>query len=836
MQAQASAEMNTASLFAEVILPLPVPGTFTYRIPDTHRNEVDVGQRVVVQFGSKKIYSAIISSLHSITPPYEAKTVLDILDTDPVVNLFQLDLWNWMASYYMACLGDVMNAALPAGLKLQSETRVILHPEFHHQKIQLSDKETLIAEALMNRTELTVTEVSKILGQVRVLPLIKDLIEKKVLIVREELIQQYKPKTETYVTLAEDYASDEKLNQLFDELNKRAYKQLEILITYVRLSAFGKIPRQEVKRNDLLKGANASLAQFNALVKKGVLKTDEKIVSRLQINDIQLNTESVQLTEHQNQAFISLKNQLSEKDTLLLFGVTSSGKTELYVKLIQEYVEAGKQVLYLLPEIALTTQIIHRLKRFFGNKVGVYHSRYNDFERVEIWNSVLGNGLSQAGSYQIILGARSALLLPFSNLGLIIVDEEHDTSFKQQDPAPRYNARDSALFLARLHHAKTILGSATPALETYFLCSTGKFGLVTLTERYGGLQLPAIQLVNLREEMRMKRMKSIFAETLLQQIRLALNKKEQIILFQNRRGFSLRIECDICNWMPACRNCDVSLIYHKQANQLRCHYCGYSIPVPEKCPECQSTKLLMRGFGTEKVEEELAALLPEATIARMDLDTTRSRNAYHQIIQDFETRKIDILVGTQMVTKGLDFENVSLVAILNADNMLNFPDFRSFERSYQLMSQVSGRAGRKNKQGLVIIQTHNPSHPIIRQVVNNDYTGMYNLQLIERKRFHYPPHFRLILLRIRHRDFQFLNTVARDFADILKKTYPGQVLGPEYPMVARIKNKYIKQVMIKLDRNSAIAADKKKIAGVIGKFLSQNMHKQVDIVVDVDPL
>ncbi|MBP6978571.1 MAG: primosomal protein N' [Bacteroidales bacterium] len=829
--------MSSTPLFAEVILPLPVAGTFTYKIPETHDHEVAVGQRVVVQFGNKKIYTAIISSLHSNEPQqFEAKTILDVLDPYPVVNLLQLNLWNWIADYYMAFPGDVMNAALPSGLKLQSETRLILHPEFKQQEIQLSDREFLVAEALVNREELTVTEVSRILGHARVMPVIKDLIEKKVLLVREELVQQYKPKTDTFVTLAEDYASDEKLNQLFDELNKRAYKQLEILITYIRLSAYGKIPHLDVKRNDLLKNANATPAQFAALQKKGIFKTEDRMISRLQIDDSKLITERVQLTGHQEQAFASIKKQLIEKDTVLLFGVTSSGKTEIYIKLIQEYIDAGKQVLYLLPEIALTTQIIERLRRFFGNKVGVYHSRYNDFERVEIWNNVLGKELSPSGSYQIILGARSALFLPFSNLGLIIVDEEHDTSFKQQDPAPRYNARDTALYLARLHHAKTILGSATPALETYFLCSTEKYGMVTLTERYGGLQLPVIQLVNIREENRMKRMKSIFAETLLQQIRLALDRKEQIILFQNRRGFSLRIECDICNWIPSCRNCDVSLIYHKQVNQLRCHYCGYSIPVPEKCPDCHETKLLMRGFGTEKVEEELAVLLPGATIARMDLDTTRTRNAYHQIINDFETRKIDILVGTQMVTKGLDFENVSLVAILNADSMLNFPDFRSFERSYQLMSQVSGRAGRKNKRGLVIIQSYNPSHPIIQQVVENDYKGMYDLQLAERKRFHYPPFYRLILLRIRHRDFQFLNTVAREFADILKKTYPGQVLGPEYPMVARIRNKYIKQVMIKLERNSAIAADKKKITGVIGKFLSQHIYKQVDIIVDVDPL
>ena len=829
--------MSATPKYAEVILPLPVPGTFTYLVPNALAGEVAVGQRVIVQFGSKKIYTAIVRSLHAHNPTtYETKSILSILDPFPVVNELQLTLWEWMASYYMTCLGDVMNAALPSGLKLHSETRIILHPECRLEDVQLSEKENMIIQALGNRTELTVGDVSKIAGQARILPLINTLIDRKILLVREELVQQYQPRMETFVILSEEYASEEKLNQLFDELNKRAYKQLEILISYIRLSSFGRPDTNDVRRSALLKSASASTAQFAALQKKGVFRTEERIVSRLHDEGSSQPDSTILLTDHQAQAYESLKQQLAEKDAVLLFGVTSSGKTEIYIKLIQEYIKAGKQVLYLLPEIALTAQIIQRLKRFFGSAVGVYHSRYNDFERVEIWNKVLTKDHSQTGSFQIILGARSALFLPFTSLGLIIVDEEHDTSFKQQDPSPRYNARDAALYLARLHQAKTVLGSATPALETYFLCTSGKFGLVILTERYGGIQLPDIQLINIREETRMKRMKSIFAERLLQLIGEALSRKEQAILFQNRRGFSLRIECDICNWTPSCKNCDVSLIYHKQANQLRCHYCGYSVPVPEKCPDCNTTRLLMRGFGTEKVEEELSRFFPEAVIARMDLDTTRTRNAYHQIIHDFETRKIDILVGTQMVTKGLDFDNVSLVAILNADNMLNFPDFRSFERSFQLMSQVSGRAGRKNKRGLVIIQSNNPSHPIIRQVVENDYTGMYQFQVMERKRFRYPPFYRLIILRVRHRDFHFLNDAAGDLSNILKKTYPGQVLGPEYPMVARIKNKYIKQIMIKLDRDSAISAHKRIISAVVGEFLARQVYKQVDVVIDVDPL
>lgn len=829
--------MNLSPLFVEVILPLPVPGTFTYGVPEELIREVATGKRAVVQFGSKKIYTALIRSLHKDPPEkYEVKNILAVLDCIPVANPIQLQLWEWIASYYMASLGDVMNAALPAGFKLQSETRLIPHPEFSRQETMLNEKEYLIAEALENRKELSITDISKIVDQAKVLPLIKNLIDKKVMLVKEELVQHYKPKTEYFVLLSPEFDSDEKLNALFDELNKRAYKQLEILLSFLKLSSYPKPGHQAVKRIDLLKNAKASLAQFQALQKKGVFQVSERIVSRLKQKDNVAVMEPVQLTEHQAQAYASLKEQLGTKETILLFGVTSSGKTEIYIQLIQEYLQAGQQVLYLLPEIALTTQIISRLQRYFGNKVGVYHSRYSDYERVEIWNNVLGTGPEPSEPFQIILGARSALFLPFSNLGLIIVDEEHDTSFKQQDPAPRYNARDAALYLARLHHAKTILGSATPALETYFLATGGKFGLVTLTERYGGIQLPEIQLVNIKEESRLQRMKSVFSAHLLHKIDHALQQHKQVILFQNRRGFSLRIECETCDWMPPCKNCDVTLIYHKKADQLRCHYCGYSIPVPVKCPECQGTRLLMKGFGTEKVEEELAVFFPKARIVRMDLDTTRTRHAHQRIIQDFEEQKIDILVGTQMVTKGLDFDHVSLVSILNADNMINFPDFRSHERSYHLMSQVSGRAGRKGKQGLVIIQSYNPSHPVIQKVIGNDYQGMFQEALIERQRYHYPPYYRLVILRLRHRDFKFLNEAARDLAVELRASFQGEILGPEYPVVSRIKNKYIKQIMIKLDRRASPSSDKKIIQNILQKFLSRQAFKQLDIVIDVDPL
>jgi primosomal protein N' (replication factor Y) len=832
--------MNPAPLFAEVILPLPVPGTFTYQVPPELYPEVKEGKRVVVQFGSKKIFTALIHSLHHQAPvSYAAKSVLSILDQNPVVNQGQIQFWEWISSYYMAPLGDVMNAAMPSGLKMQSESKLVLHPEFSFGETELSEKEYLIAEALENRKELTITDAARIIGQSRVFTVIKTLVDKNVVLITEELVEQYHPLQETFVRLSQAYSSEEQLNRLFDNLNKRAYKQLEILIAFIRMSPLVSENQADVKRSELIKAAGASMAQFNALQKKGVFETFEKNVSRLRESTVALSSVPVGLTEIQLQAYNTIQEQLAAKDVALLHGVTSSGKTEIYIRLIKDYLALGKQVLYLLPEIALTTQITSRLSKFFGSCVGVYHSRYNEAERVEIWNKVLSfnySGPNEKNNYQIILGARSALFLPFSKLGLIIVDEEHDTSFKQQDPSPRYNARDSALFLARLHGAKALLGSATPALETYFHASSGKYGLVELNERFGGIQLPEIRIVNVKEERRQKRMKSIFSETLLELIRKALANQEQVILFQNRRGFSLRLECDICNWLPPCRNCDVTLIYHKQFNQLRCHYCGYSVKVPEKCPQCGNTRLLMKGFGTEKVEEELASFFPEARISRMDLDTTRTKNAYHHLIQDFEARKIDILVGTQMVTKGLDFDNVSMVAILNADNMITFPDFRSWERSFQLMAQVSGRAGRKNKRGTVIIQTSNPKHPVISQVVSNNYRSMFLSQIAEREKFMYPPFYRLVILRLKHKDYKILNEAADALAITLKGSFKGKILGPEYPLVTRIKNKFIKEIIIKLERTPSLADRKAVITRIIERFHADMKYKSVDIVIDVDPM
>jgi len=832
--------VERTTLFIDVILPLPLPGTFTYRVPHNLNHHVEPGKRVVVQFGRSKIYTALVYRIHENPPEkYMAKYIVSVLDPKPIVNTKQFEFWNWMASYYMCYLGDVMNVSLPSGLKLQSESKVILHNEFDHDLSNLNEKEFLIAEALEIQHEVSISDVSKIIDQLKVIPLLKTMIEKKIIQIKEELIEQYKPKIESFVTLADKYSDEHLLNKVFDELSKRAYKQLELLISFIQLSNYGKETTLEVSRSELIKKADASYGQLNSLVKKGIFVIYEKEIPRLEEFSSYSRVDSIVFGDQQQSAYDSINKNLETKDVVLLHGVTSSGKTEIYIKLIEECITQGNQVLYLLPEIALTTQIINRLRKYFGNRIGVYHSKYNEFERVEIWNKVLSrkkDHFTEDTDYQIILGARSSLFLPYSNLGLIIVDESYDTSYKQFDPAPRYNARDSAIYLALLHKAKVVLGSATPALESYFNAQKNKYALVELTERYGGVKLPEIVIVDLKKATRRKEMKSIFSDHLLKEIRLAIKKKEQVILFQNRRGFSLRLECDSCSWMPECVNCDVTLIYHKHQNRLRCHYCGYSTQVPFKCPECDSNHLSMRGFGTEKVEEELATIFPEIRIVRMDMDTTRTRNAYQHIINDFEERKIDILVGTQMVTKGLDFDNVSIVSILNADNMINFPDFRSYERSFQLMSQVSGRAGRKLKRGKVLIQTYNPEHPVIKFVLENDYLGMFNNQLVDRKKFKYPPFYRLIRIILKHKEPKTLNRASKILSDQLRSRLGKRIIGPEYPIIPRIKNQYIKHILVKMEREASGSKIKTEILKQIDVFQEDKENRSVRVILDVDPM
>ncbi len=832
--------MDRITLFAEVLLPLPLPGTFTYRIPYGMNGEVEAGRRVVVQFGKKKIYTGLVREVHDRVPgKYVPKYVLSVLDSQPVVNARQFRFWDWIADYYMCHHGEVMNAALPSALKLASETRLVQHPAFDGDVDQLNEKEYLVAEAIDIQKTLTVSEVSRIVGFQKVIPLIKNLIEKKVVLVEEEIKQRYKPKTDTFIRLSANYTAEDQLKNVFDDLEKRAYKQLELLMTFLRLCGDCDVADFEIRQADLLNACDAGAAQLQALVKKGIFDKQTRTTSRLQEFDAETAVDSIEFTPSQEEALKKIRDSFSAKAVTLLHGVTSSGKTEIYIRLIRDVLDKGQQVLFLLPEIALTTQIINRLRKYFGDSVGVYHSRYSEFERVEIWNRVMGIDSGRedtSGKYRVVLGARSALFLPFSNLGLVIVDEEHDPSYKQYAPAPRYLARDAAIMLGAMHGAKILLGSATPSVESYYNATFEKYGLVELKERFGGIQMPEILVADLKKETRRKTMKSHFSAFLVEHVKEALDKKEQVILFQNRRGFSLRVECESCNWIPTCKNCDVSLIYHKKYNQLRCHYCGYSTPVPVRCPECGHTGLKMKGFGTEKVEDDLAILFPEARIARMDLDTTRSKNAYQRIITDFEERRIDILVGTQMVTKGLDFDHVSIVGILNADSLISFPDFRSFERSFQLMAQVSGRAGRKFGRGKVIIQTYNPYHAVIRYVIDNAYDLMFRSQLHERQQFKYPPFFRIVELQLQHRDEGFLNAAANELAAGLRRLLGKRVLGPEYPVVSRIKNLYLKNILIKLEKGPKTHVLKSQIKEVIEEFNTGSAYKSARVVVDVDPL
>lgn len=653
---------------------------------------------------------------------------------------------------------------------------------------------------------------------------------------REVSDTSWRPMTETYVRLTEALDNEEGLKELFDFAEARAPRQLELLLAFIRLSGRYESTKHAVLQKTLaaqVKGGSQVLA---SLIKKGVFETYIKELSRFQA--LPASGQALILSEDQQRAWTEVKEGMTSHDVTLLHGVTSSGKTELYIKLIKEYLDRGMQVLYLLPEIALTTQIINRLQHHFGNRAGVYHSRFSWLERSEVWNNLLDGGTMIDGekiTYDLVLGPRSALFLPFRKLGLVIVDEEHDPGFKQQDPAPRYHARDAAIYLATMHKAKVLLGSATPSLESYYHAKTGKYAYVELSSRHGGVLLPEVLVADLRKEASSGKMKSHFSGLLFRLSKQALDNKEQVILFQNRRGFSLMLQCDLCDWRPSCHQCDVTLVYHKKEHRLKCHYCGHATGLPSRCPACASTSIKMRGFGTEKIEDELPVLFPDAAIARMDLDTTRARHAYGEIINDFESRKIDMLIGTQMVSKGLDFGHVSLVGILNADNMLGFPDFRAHERAFQLMAQVSGRSGRSLKRGKVVIQTLNPQHPVIRHVVGHDYQSFYVSQITDRRKFHYPPFSRLVMFTVMHRDQKTLDDAAEELATRYRRIFPKKVLGPEYPPVARVKNLYMKQILVKLDRSQQLKASKIRLMDLLESFLERHTYRQLRVVVNVDP-
>lgn len=812
-------------VYARLILPIAIPKLYTYWVPEEWSDQVEVGMRVEVQFGKNKLYAALVADL-SEDPPvgYKAKPVLSVIDKHPIVQPIHIRFWKWIADYYCCTLGEVMNAALPAGLKLASETRVVISPLFENNYQSLSDDEYLIAEALSIQSELSIDDVRKILDKKTVYPLIRRLLDKKMIYLKEELRERYKPKSIDCVRLQEPYASDrDQLQGAFDLL-KNAPKQVEALM------AFLQIERQKpyVRKQDVYRAANTGASVLNGLEKKAIVEIYPRDVSRLTNYEDDLQ-ELTTLSDQQVQALGEVQKSFEDKSVVLLHGITGSGKTRLYIELIQKVIQAGGQVLYLLPEIALSAQITNRLKKFFGDDIRVYHSRLNNHERVEMWQT------TQQG-LPIILGARSSLFLPFKNLQLIIVDEEHDPSFKQMDPAPRYHARDTAIFLAHSFGAKTLLGTATPAIESYQNALQGKYGLVKMTERFGGMALPALKMINIQEAMKVKKMHNHFSGQLIDQLKEILAANEQAILFQNRRGYSPVINCPTCGWHSECIHCDVSLTYHKFSNHLRCHYCGYQASIPEACPACGETQLNLKGFGTEKIEDELKLILPEARIRRMDHDTVKGKYSFDKIISAFEEGEFDILIGTQMVTKGLDFDNVSLVSILSADQLLRFPDFRASERAFQLITQVSGRSGRKHKQGLVLIQAYNPAHPVLLEVMDNNYSGFFRRELAERHTFQYPPFTRLIKITIRHKAPRILNEAAIEYAKLTKSRLGDRIIGPAPPSVARVRGYYLLTMMVKLEKNNKVITNAKKIlleaVKVVGKMSG---FSSVRFTIDVDP-
>ena len=818
--------------YADLILPLPINRYFTYRIPQEMDSSIHVGSRVIVPFGKKKYYTAIVVSLHPVAPTeYEVKDIYCVLDSKPVLRHPQLRFWEWIASYYMCSVGEVYKAAVPSGLKLESETSVSVNEEYEEDvDNRLNEKELAILSAFGEKSKALVADLEK---QSRVkcfMNAVKSLLETQAIIISEAITSAYKPKLESYVRILIGKDEQDRLRELFDELN-RSKKQLSLLMKYLELSSFFKPGAlTEVSKKELLTQAAVTPAVLTSLVDKEVMEIYSKEISRL--DRVERHTVPMyELNEFQSKAYGEIKHQFAEKDAVLLHGVTSSGKTEVYIHLIKDVIESGRQVLFMVPEIALTTQLTERLQRVFGDSLAIYHSKFSDNERVEIWNRLLNDD-----KIKIILGVRSSVFLPFRHLGLIIVDEEHETTYKQQDPAPRYNGKNAAIVLASYHGAKTLLGSATPSVETYYNALNNKYGLVELMTRHASIEMPQITAVDIKELKKKKMMFSHFSPLLAQKINKSISSGQQAILFQNRRGFAPMIECSLCAWVPKCVNCDVSLTYHKGRRELTCHYCGYSIGIPNICPACGNNTLNTKGFGTEKIEEEIQKVFPESKVSRMDFDTTRTKKAYENIISAFQNKKSNILVGTQMISKGLDFDNVNVVGILSADSMMNYPDFRSHEKAFQMMAQVAGRAGRKNSRGEVILQTSEPNHPLIRQVIHNDYVGMYMAQLREREMFRYPPFYRLIYIYMKHRDNSMLEELSIIYANRLKAMFGDRVLGPDNPPVARVQSLYIRKIVMKIELSASVAKAKELLLKSREDMMADERFKSLLFYYDVDPL
>jgi primosomal protein N' (replication factor Y) (superfamily II helicase) len=825
---------SRTTLFAELLLPVPIPKFFTYRVPLALNEKIKTGIRAIVQFGDRKILTGIVMHVHS-TPPkdYEAKYILELLDDDPIANAQQLKLFQWIADYYLCSMGEVMNAALPSGLKLSSESMVQLHPAFDWETtlFEFSEKEEILLRRLQQEP-LSYTEIAKLLGIKNIYTILKSLSTKEAIILFEEVKEKFKPKTEKKIRLTKECLTHEALEKIFETLVSKP-KQEAVLLKYLQLvpvlkdvdiNKFGILKKQLVDED-------ISESSLSTLIKNGVLEEFEIIVSRFETEADQIIPE-VTLSDDQLQTQHNILKSFEQHTITLLHGITGSGKTEIYINLIKKALEGGSQVLYLLPEIALTTQIVQRLKKVFRSTMGVYHSKFSDNERVEVWNGILN------GRFRFVVGVRSAIFLPFDNLGLIIIDEEHDTSYKQQEPAPRYHARDVALIMSQVHHAKVLLGSATPSVESYYLAHQGKYGFVKLHKRFGDARLPEVILANMGQERKDKTLKGDFSGKLLKSIAETLAQKEQVIIFQNRRGYSPMVNCEDCGWVPKCVNCAVSLTYHQYRHALVCHYCGYKEQLPTQCPTCSSKRLLAVGYGTEKLEEELKLYFPDAIVQRMDFDTTRQKSSYENIIEQFENGTTNILVGTQMVTKGLDFDKVSLVGVFNADRMMHFPDFRSYERAFQLITQVSGRAGRREKPGKVIIQTSQPEHPILNFVLHHTQEEFYETEIADRKQHAYPPFARLIEITVKHIDKRTSREAAQKLSELLKTSVREvKILGPGEPMISKLRNQYLMSILVKIPRDSGHLGEiKSRIQQQVNILLKEKTYRSVRIVMDVDPV
>ncbi|MDD6942438.1 MAG: primosomal protein N' [Muribaculaceae bacterium] len=820
-------------MFAEIIVPLPLYGTYTYRIPPEIQGAVQVGSRVLVQFGKKKFYTGLVSSLHNETPTYEVKDIVSVLDPKPLVKYPQLKLWNWISEYYLCSVGEVYKAAVPTGLKPESETMISLNEEFGTPEgVKLTERQAMVVMLLEEKKRLRISDIEKELKIKNVTQIAGSMLDMGIIHIDEKIVERYHAKSETYIELNIERGDQEGLKEFFDKTHRSQYQE-KALICWLDLSGWmqSNRPLLDVTRKQLLDLSGISAGILRSMIEKGIFRQEKRSINRFNGNDSVKRQDLATLSPQQQRACQEITEQLRSRQSVLLHGVTGSGKTEVYTHLIDHVLKTGNQVLYLVPEISLTTQLTDRLRKVFGDRLLVYHSKFSDSERVDIWKRLL-----ESNEPMVVLGVRSSVFLPFGRLGLVIVDEEHESSYKQYDPAPRYNARDTAMVLASMHGAKVVLGSATPSIETYYKATTGKYGLVTLSERYEGAVLPEVEIIDMREQRKKKQNIGTLSSPLIQEMRGALSDNKQVILFQNRRGFAPVVVCQQCGWTPKCENCDVSQIYHKYNNMLKCHYCGYTRALPTVCPACGLNGIEVYGYGTERIAEEVGKNFPEARISRMDLDTTRNKDAYQDIIEDFAAHRTDILVGTQMVSKGLDFGEVRMAGVINADTLLNFPDFRSNERAYNMLEQVAGRAGRRKEKGKVLIQTTNPKENVFEYVKAHDYSSYYQSEIAERERYAYPPFTKIINIYLRNKDGNMVDRAAVIYAKKLREVFGTRVLGPEKPFVGRIALWYIQSIMLKIEAGASMSKVKQILRQIYEQAAAWSEFKSTQIYYDVDPV